>query len=53
MNTRKRKRRVGRPRKREYPEPINDTPENIAKAILNTSPRDEADWEYLQPRPAD
>lgn len=47
------KRRVGRPRKHGYPEPINDTPENIAKAILNTPPKPETDWEYLNPQPAD
>ena len=42
------KRRGGRPRKRSYAEPINDTPENIAQAILNTPPKTEDEWAYLQ-----
>lgn len=47
------KRRPGRPRQHEYPEPINDTPENIAKAILKTPPKPETDWEYLKPQPTE
>lgn len=28
--------------------PIPDTPENIARAILNTPPKAEDEWRYLQ-----
>lgn len=50
-----RKRSVGRPRKNHYPDPIDDTPENIAKAILDTPPKTDDEWAYLrevQPPPA-
>ena len=40
------KRPVGRPQKRKMPEPIPDTPENIARALMTTPPPDE--WEYLK-----
>ena len=40
------KRTVGRPRKRKMPEPIPDTPENIARALMTTPPPEE--WEYLK-----
>ena len=37
------KRPVGRPRKRQMAEPIPDTPENIARALMMAPPLDE-DW---------
>ena len=39
--------------RREYdmPEPIPDTPENVAKAILSTPPKKEGEWEYLKESP--
>lgn len=42
--TKKRKR--GRPVIRKLPDPIPDTPENIALAIMQGSPKDE--WRYLE-----
>lgn len=44
---RKKKRSRGRPA-RPMPEPINDTPENIAWAILNTPPKKADEWRYMQ-----
>ena len=41
------KRKVGRPPK-PMPELIPDTPENIARAILNTPPKKSEEWRYLQ-----
>ena len=41
--TKKRKR--GRPVTRKMPEPIPDTPENIALALLQGPPKEE--WRYL------
>ena len=41
------KRKRGRPQEREWPEPIDDTPENIARAVLSTPPKTEDEWRYL------
>ncbi len=41
------KRRRGRPA-REMPEPIPDTPENVAKALVTQTPKWE--WRYLTDR---
>ena len=30
------------------PDPIQDTPEDVAKAILNTSPTKRSDWKFVQ-----
>ena len=38
------RRRRGRP-PREMPDPIPDTPENIARALVTSAPKDE--WRYL------
>ena len=38
----------GRPGKRTMPEPIPDTPDNIAAAIVNSPPKAEDEWRYLQ-----
>ena len=43
------RRSVGRPPK-PLPEAIPDTPENVARALLNTPPKDKADWEFLRER---
>ena len=32
------------------PEPIPDTPENVARALVSTPPKDEGDWDYLKGR---
>ena len=37
----------GRPVKKPMPEPIPDTPENIARALLTTPPKKEDEWDYL------
>ena len=42
------KRKRGRPVKYTMPEPIPDTPENIAKAILSTPPKKPQDWKFMQ-----
>lgn len=41
------KKPVGRP-PRPLPPPIDDSPENIARAILNTPPKKPDEWRYLQ-----
>lgn len=43
------KRKRGRPPKYDkLPEKIPDTPENIAKAILNTPLKKAGEWKYLK-----
>lgn len=37
----------GRPSK-PMPEPIPDTPENVARALMKTKPKSEGDWDYLK-----
>ena len=39
----------GRPVTNRMPEPIPDTPENIARALLTTPPKKDGDWDYLNP----
>ena len=39
----------GRPVEKPQPPPILDTPENVARALLTTPPKDESDWDYLKP----
>ena len=41
------RRKVGRPPK-PMPDPIPDTPENVALALMTTPPRQREDWEYLR-----
>ena len=40
----------GRPVTNRMPEPIPDTPENIARALLTTPPKKDGDWDYLTER---
>ena len=40
----------GRPVEKPMPEPIPDTPENIARALLTTPPKKEDEWDYLKDR---
>lgn len=42
------KRRRGRPVELKMPQPIPDTAENIARAMLNTPPKKEDEWDYLK-----
>ena len=44
------KRQRGRPVEKPMPEPIPDTPENVARALLTTPPKGESDWDYLKAR---
>ena len=41
------KRKRGRPAK-PMPDAIPDTPENVAKALLFSPPKEGDDWEYLE-----
>lgn len=43
-------RKRGRPVEKPMPAPIPDTPENVARALLTTPPKDEGDWDYLKDR---
>lgn len=43
------KRPVGRP-PLELPEPIPDTPENIARIVLNTKPKKRGEWRFEKRR---
>ncbi len=45
-----RKRKPGRPSK-PMPEPIPDTPENVARALMTSPPRKPDEWEYLREAP--
>lgn len=42
-------RKAGRP-PLAMPEPINDTPENVAKATLSTLHRKRGEWKFMQAR---
>ena len=44
------KRGRGRPVEKAMPAPIPVTPENVARALLTTPPKDEGDWDYLKDR---
>ena len=37
----------GRPAK-PMPEPLPDTSENVAKALLKTPPKKQTDWKYIK-----
>ena len=43
------KRPVGRP-PLEFPDPIPDTPENIARVVLNTKPKKRGEWRFEKRR---
>ena len=40
----------GRPVEYPMPERIPDTPQNVAKAVLNSPPKKRSEWEYLKKR---
>ena len=44
------KRRRGRPVEKPLPDPIPDTPENVALALVTTPPKDDDEWDYLKDR---
>ena len=45
------RRAVGRPRKYQMPEPIDDSAENIARAVLATRPKKREEWDHLRETP--
>ena len=42
------KRKRGRPVKYVMPEPIDATPEQLAKAVLFTKPKKPQDWKFMR-----
>lgn len=38
----------GRPATRRWPDPIPDTPESVARAIMAGPPKPEGEWRYLR-----
>lgn len=46
--TMKEAKRPGRPVEELMPDPIPDTPENIARALVSPSPKREDEWDYLK-----
>ena len=38
----------GRPEEKEWPEPIPDSPENIARALMAAPPKGDKNWRYLK-----
>lgn len=44
------KRSRGRPVEKPLPDPIPDTPENVARALVTTPPKDDDEWDYLKDR---
>ena len=42
------KRSRGRPVEKPMAAPIPDMPENVARALVTTPPKDEGDWDYLK-----
>ena len=47
----KKKARRKSPQKREMPERIPDSPENIMRALVEAPPKKVRDWEYLKELP--
>ena len=48
MTAPKPKRPRGRPVERPMPPRIDDTPENVARAVLNTPPKKRDEWRYMK-----
>ena len=42
------KRKRGRPVKYTMPEPIDATPEEVAKVLMRTPPKKPQDWKFMQ-----
>ena len=47
-NERRTKKSAGRPRTHPMPDPIPDTPENVARVLMTTKPKRHDEWEYLK-----
>ena len=43
------KKKAGRPRELAMPDPIPDTPENIARACMQGALLKDEEWDYLKP----
>ena len=41
----------GRPRTHTMPDPIPDTPENVARILMTTPPPNESEWQYIRDTP--
>ena len=41
----------GRPRTYLMPDPIPDTPQNVARALMTTKPKADSEWQYLKDAP--
>ena len=41
----------GRSRTHSMPDPIPDTPQNVARALMTTPPPKESEWQYLRDAP--
>ncbi len=50
MTTKKSVKPRGRPVEYPLPEPIPDSPENIARALLATAPKKRTDWRHVRER---
>ena len=48
MTDDKPKRPRGRPVEKKMPDPIPDTPENVMRALLETPPKRDDEWDYLK-----
>ena len=44
--------KAGRPPTLTMPEPIDDTPENVAKTMMRTPPRKRGEWKFMQSKGA-
>ena len=42
------RKQVGRTRIHPMPDPISDTPENVARILMTTKPKRYDEWEYLR-----
>ncbi|MCY4101457.1 MAG: hypothetical protein OXF46_11155 [Rhodobacteraceae bacterium] len=49
MNDKKKYRRRGRPVKNELAKPIDDTPENVMRALLTAKPKATEYWHKVKP----
>ena len=38
----------GRPVEKRWPDLIDDTPENVAKALVRAKPKKRSEWKYLK-----
>ena len=50
MNDEKSKRKRGRPTKYPMPEQIPDTPENVARVVMNTPPKKAEEYKFVKRR---